>query len=55
MSNGANIFITERMKKATVIGSGSIHHGITQLFAMNGFENTMWTSTMKCCRKPRKN
>jgi enoyl-CoA hydratase/3-hydroxyacyl-CoA dehydrogenase len=31
----------ERIKKAVVVGSGAMGHGITQLFAMNGIEVTM--------------
>jgi len=31
----------ERIKKAAVIGSGAMGHGITELLAMNGFEVTM--------------
>jgi len=31
----------ERIKKTTVIGSGAMGHGITELLAMNGYEVTM--------------
>jgi enoyl-CoA hydratase/3-hydroxyacyl-CoA dehydrogenase len=41
MANEGNILTTERIKKAAVIGSGSMGHGITQLLAMNGCEVTM--------------
>jgi enoyl-CoA hydratase/3-hydroxyacyl-CoA dehydrogenase len=33
--------LTEKLKKAAVIGSGAMGHGITQLLAMNGFQVTM--------------
>ena len=32
---------TEKIKKAAVVGSGAMGHGITQLLAMNGYEVTM--------------
>lgn len=32
---------TEEIKKAAVVGSGAMGHGITQLLAMNGYEVTM--------------
>ncbi len=33
--------MVEKMKKAVVIGSGAMGHGITQLLAMNGYQVTM--------------
>jgi enoyl-CoA hydratase/3-hydroxyacyl-CoA dehydrogenase len=41
MLDGGKVLTTERIKKAVVIGSGSMGHGITQLLAMNGCEVTM--------------
>ena len=38
---GGRILMAEKTKKAAVIGSGAMGHGITELLAMNGYEVTM--------------
>ena len=38
---GGRILVAEKTKKAAVIGSGAMGHGITELLAMNGYEVTM--------------
>jgi len=38
---GGQVLTGERVRKAAVIGSGAMGHGIAELFAMNGYEVTM--------------
>jgi enoyl-CoA hydratase/3-hydroxyacyl-CoA dehydrogenase len=50
---GGKILASERIRKALVIGSGAMGHGITELFAMNGYEVTMVDVNDEILRRAR--